>query len=634
MNLATNLVTSVLGVIAALPRWQKRAVVFVIDLILLMFSIWIAYSLRMNTWTFWNEPIRRISLGAILLMIPSFGLSGVYKSIFRYAGSGMMAILLRAFLLYTSCMVFVFMIISFTGVPRTLGLLQPLVYFVLIAGSRVTFRFLIMDVLMRGKFGGTVRRVLVYGAGSGGQQLVSSMNSDPSLKVIGYVDDDSRLKGQKLDGNQVYFSADLPQIVERHQVTDILLALPNASRQRRREIVKTLSPLRINVKTLPQMKDIVGGKVSLTDLRPLEIEDLLGREQIAPNDVASGRTVVGKTVLVTGAGGSIGSELCRQIARIGAQKLVLFDVSEYSLYAIELELRSSRSETEIVAILGSVTDRIRLEEVFTAHKPDTVYHAAAYKHVPLVEQNPVEGIRNNVLGTFETVYAAHVGEVADFILVSTDKAVRPTNIMGASKRAAEQVVQSFAERNHGTRYSMVRFGNVLGSSGSVVPLFRRQIEAGGPITLTDSRVMRYFMTIPEAAGLVIQAGDMACGGEVFVLDMGRPIKILDLARTMVQLSGLSLRDDKNPDGDIAIVEIGLRPGEKLFEELLIGENPQKTRHARIMMAREDFMPWPDLAALLQQLKGCRDPVRATALLGNLVPEFAHRRDNGPRRIAS
>jgi FlaA1/EpsC-like NDP-sugar epimerase len=612
---------------AVLPRWQKRAVVFTIDLVLLIVSIWFAYSLRIGEWIYWNQVVLTMAVVGVALMVPIFGICGVYRSIFRYAGSGMMAIIVRAFAVYGSAMAIIFLFRNVSGVPRTLGLLQPLMFFFLVAGSRVVFRFLMVDLLGRGRFGGLVRRVLIYGAGVAGQQLAVSMRTDPSLRVVGYVDDDERLRGQKLDGDRVYFSGDLPAVVAQHDVTDILLALPNITRQRRRGIVRQLSSLHVNVKTLPRTQDIVGGKVSVSDLRPLEIDDLLGREPVAPNEVLLGRTVIGKTVLVSGAGGSIGSELCRQIVRIGARKLVLFELSEFSLYAIELELRSLAEQVgrkiKVVPLLGSVSDASRVAEILTQHRPHTIFHAAAYKHVPLVEENPVEGVRNNVLGTYEMVRGAEAAEVQDFILISTDKAVRPTSVMGASKRAAEQVVQSFAARHGATRYSMVRFGNVLGSSGSVVPLFRRQIESGGPITLTDRRVTRYFMTIPEAANLVIQAGGVARGGEVFVLDMGKPVKIESLARTMVQLSGLSIRDEKNPDGDIAIVEVGLRPGEKLYEELLIGENSEKTPHPRIIKAHEDCISWDDLFETLQRLQGCRDPDEVIAILRTMVPQFSH-----------
>jgi len=381
------------------------------------------------------------------------------------------------------------------------------------------------------------------------------------------------------------------------------------------------------------------GSISFSDIRELEIEDLLGREPVVPNELLFGRTIVGKTVLVTGAGGSIGGELCRQIAVSGARRLILLDLSEYSLYRIEKELQKLAAardgeSLELIPILGSVVDAVRVREIFSRWTPDTVFHAAAYKHVPLVEANPVEGIRNNILGTQTLAAEAEAAAVKDFILISTDKAVRPTNVMGASKRAAEQVIQNFAAKESQTKFSMVRFGNVLGSSGSVVPLFRQQIEQGGPITLTDRNVTRYFMTIPEAAQLVIQAAGMAKGGEVFVLDMGKSVRILDLAETMVRLSGLTVRDEKNPEGDIEIVEVGLRAGEKLYEELIIGNDPQPTLHARIMKAHESFIALDALNGLITSLMDCRDPEAAVNMLQSLVPEFEHGRDNATMEKAS
>jgi FlaA1/EpsC-like NDP-sugar epimerase len=386
------------------------------------------------------------------------------------------------------------------------------------------------------------------------------------------------------------------------------------------------------------MVDVMEGKVSFSDIRRVEIEDLLGREPVAPNELLLGRTIVGKTVLVTGAGGSIGSELCRQIIQIGASRLILFDMSEYALYAIESELRricaAEGAEVELIPLLGSVCEAQTLREVFSRFSIDTVFHAAAYKHVPLVEANAIEAIRNNVFGTLMLVELAHEAAVPDFILISTDKAVRPTNVMGATKRCAEEIVQSFAARPSAGRYSMVRFGNVLGSSGSVVPLFRRQIEAGGPITLTHKDVTRYFMTIPEAANLVIQAGGLAKGGEVFVLDMGNPVRIYDLARTMIQLSGLSVRDAQHPEGDIEIVEVGLRPGEKLFEELIIGECPIRTKHPRIMKAVEECLPAHDLSNALSELRDCRDSEAAITILKRIVPGYHARLESGARLKAS
>ncbi|QJB69763.1 polysaccharide biosynthesis protein [Parasphingorhabdus halotolerans] len=635
----TAVITSILERIAGIPRWQKQAIVFLLDIILCIQSIWIAYSLRIGVWIYWDYAVEKVVLGALLTMIPTFYFAGVYKAIFRYAGAGMMKTLVRAFFFYSVPILVIFVIVGIDGVPRTIGMIQPTIFFILVGFSRVTARYLMLDILNRNRFGGETKNVLIYGAGNAGQQLAASIQSEPAMRLHGFVDDDKRLNGQKLDGNKVFWSGRLPTLIEKHDITDILLALPNISRKKRRMIVEEIQQFKVHVQTLPNMKEIMDGRVSFNDIRELDIEDLLGREPVAPHELLLGRTIVGKTVMVTGAGGSIGSELCRQIVRIGARRLVLYEISEFSLYAIDQELQTYASEQghqhiDIVPLLGSVTDAQRLAFVFGRWQPETVFHAAAYKHVPLVEANPVEGVRNNILGTFEVVNAAHMAGIKDFILISTDKAVRPTNIMGATKRGAEQILQAFAAKAGNTKYSMVRFGNVLGSSGSVVPLFRQQIEAGGPITLTHRDVTRYFMTIPEAALLVIQAGGLAKGGEVFVLDMGKSVKIIDLARTMVQLSGLSVRDEARPDGDIEIVEVGLRPGEKLYEELIIGNNPEATKHERIMMAHENFTPWPELLKLLHALKKCRDREETISLLENLVPEFEHNRDNAAQVSAT
>jgi len=549
-----------------------------------------------------------------------------------------MKTLVRAFIIYSVPMVVIFSFLGISGVPRTIGVIQPIVFFIMVGFSRVTARYLMVDVLGRKRFGGKIKRVLIYGAGSAGQQLASSMRSEPAMQLCGFVDDDKRLDGQRLDGDEVIWSGKLPQIIEKHGVTDILLALPKISRKKRRTIVSKIQEFRVHVQTLPNMKEIMDGKVSFNDIRELEIEDLLGREPVVPNALLMGRSIVGKKVLVTGAGGSIGSELCRQILEIGARQLILFELSEYSLYAIEKELRGAIAkndnvDVEVIAVLGSVTDTVRLNEIFDQWKPDTVFHAAAYKHVPLVEANPFEGVRNNLLGTFEVVKAAFATKVGNFILISTDKAVRPTNVMGASKRGAEQVVQAFADmagsgKAGQTKFSMVRFGNVLGSSGSVVPLFRSQIETGGPLTVTHRDVTRYFMTIPEAAQLVIQACGMAKGGEVFLLDMGQPVRIAELAATMIRLCGLTVRDDDHPDGDIEIEEVGLRPGEKLYEELIIGDDSIETIHPRIMMAQEDSLSIGKLEEFIEGFSQCRHPEQVVTFLKMLVPEFEHDRDSG------
>lgn len=618
--------------VTRLSRARKRVVVVTVDALLCICSVIVAYSLRIGVWVYAGDPVLKTAVIGLVVMFAAFFYTDVYRAIFRYAGRGMMRTLMRAGLLYGTAMALLLTFYAIDGVPRTLGVIQPIIMLAMIAVSRLVARYLMVDLLGRMSFAGEIRNVMIYGAGDAGQQLASSLGSEPSVRLIGYLDDDRRLQGQRLDGIEVYHADGIDGWIERFEITDILLALPGSTRRDRHRIVERLEDHKVHIRTLPPMKDIVDGRVSISDIRELDVEDLLGREPVVPNELLLGRTIVGKTVLVTGAGGSIGSELCRQIAAIGARRIILFEQSEFALYSVERELsgliEAGSREIELVPLLGSVTDMARLAETFAAFRPDTVFHAAAYKHVPLVEANPLEGIRNNVLGTLAVVRSAQLGGVADLILVSTDKAVRPTNVMGATKRASELILQAFAVASGGsTRFSMVRFGNVLGSSGSVVPLFREQIARGGPITLTHRDVTRYFMTIPEAAMLVIQAGGLARGGEVFVLDMGQPVRIAELARTMVRLSGLTVRDADHPQGDIAIEEVGMRPGEKLYEELLIGEDPRPTKHPRIMMAHEKSLSWPQLSQMLDQLAATRDPKAAVAILGEMVPEFALARRN-------
>ena len=625
-----------LSAVSNLDRRAKKMIAFGVDSIICVFAIWLAFSLRLGDWQLWNAPIRSVLIVSFVIWPPIFLTLGVYRSIFRFAGSGTIAELTRAMAIYLFFMTVVFTFIGLPGVPRTIGILVPILFLLALVMSRIVVRYIISDLLGQRAFGGETKRVLIYGAGSAGQQLAMSTRHYPGMYLLGFVDDDRRLRGQRLDGNPVYHSSDLVMQVERLGVTDILLAVPSMSRSKRKDIVDDLKRFGVHVQTLPQIQDIVAGKVSIADLREVEVDDLLGRDAVAPNDLLMGRTILGKTVMVTGAGGSIGSELCRQIMAIGPQKLILVEMTEFALYKIEQELRENaaasifRSDIEIYPELINTAAARPVSSVIGAYHPDTIFHAAAYKHVPLVEHNPISGMGNNILSTRNLVQAAEQHEVAHFILISTDKAVRPTNVMGASKRVCEQILQAKAKFGSKTRFSMVRFGNVLGSSGSVVPRFKEQIANGGPVTLTHKDIIRYFMTIPEAAQLVIQAGSMAKGGEVFVLDMGNPVKIFDLACTLISLSGLTIRDDDNPDGDIAIEEIGLRPGEKLFEELLIGENPMPTKHPRIMQAMEGHMSWQDLSAALDQLEshvhtGNRDA--AVSLLRDLVPEYQPNADS-------
>jgi len=544
------------------------------------------------------------SAAAIALALPIFIVSGLYRAIFRYSGWPALLTVAQTVGIYGLLYACIFTAVGVAGVPRTIGIIQPILLLLLVGASRALARVWLGDqytsILQRS----SRPKALIYGAGSTGRQLAAAMANSHEITVVGFVDDDDRLHGHVLNGQPIYNPSDIEALTSTLHISDVLLAMPSLSRHRRNEILSQVRSARVAVRTLPSMNDLAQGKVSISDLRELDIDDLLGREPVAPNHILLTKNILGKVVLVTGAGGSIGGELCRQILQVGPSKLLLIEQSEFALYSVqqELEEKNASSETELVPLLASVQDPDRMREIMSTWRPDTVYHAAAYKHVPLVEHNPAAGIKNNVLGTLHTAQAAIESGVTDFVLISTDKAVRPTNVMGASKRLAEMTLQALAPVNTGTKFCMVRFGNVLGSSGSVVPKFRQQIRDGGPISLTHPDVTRYFMTIPEAAQLVIQAGAMAKGGDVFVLDMGQPVKIFDLAKRMVELSGLTLQDEQNPDGDIAIEVTGLRPGEKLFEELLIGDNPKPTIHTCIMKANEEFIAWEELEGKLNALE--------------------------------
>jgi FlaA1/EpsC-like NDP-sugar epimerase len=599
MRILSRLVIPVLS----LPRSVKRGIALAVDVGLCALTVCLAFYLRLDTFVPITGPLIWPVLASVLLALPIFITSGLYRAIFRYSGLPAMVALARAMLLYGLAFAGIFTFYGVTGVPRTIGLIQPMLLLMFVGASRAAARIWLGGMYLQQLRKAALPQVLIYGAGSAGRQLASAMANSSEMRVIGFLDDDDRLHGNVLNGLPIHNPADLTEILAEVPVTDVLLALPSVSRQRRNDILSKLSAHKLAVRTLPGLSDIVTGKLSVSDLRELDIDDLLGREPVVPNYILLSKNIASKVVLVTGAGGSIGSELCRQILNVGPAKFLLIEQSEFALYAIhqELEKKLARKNILLVPLLASVQDDDRMHEIMSTWRPDTVYHAAAYKHVPLVEHNPAEGIKNNVLGTLRTAQAAAANNVTDFVLISTDKAVRPTNIMGASKRLAEMALQALAATHPGTRFSMVRFGNVLGSSGSVVPKFRQQIRDGGPITLTHPEITRYFMTIPEAAQLVIQAGNMAKGGDVFVLDMGEPVRIIDLAHRMIELSGLTVKNDDNPDGDIAIEITGLRPGEKLYEELLIGDNPKPTSHPRIMKAHEDFIPWANLESKLEAL---------------------------------
>lgn len=604
-----------------LSRRRKQFVVMAGDVLAAWIALWLAFTLRLEVWHWPNTDQLWIYAAAPLLFLPIFIRFGLYRAIFRYTGLATMQTLLKAAVAYGG-LLFGLVLLTFpAGVPRSVGLLQPILFLVLVSNSRAWARFW----LNRGAQRELRHRLLIYGAGSAGAQTAAAVANAGEFELLGFIDDDAAKIGRHINGVPVFGPSDVSNTVGRLGVSDILLALPSASRQRRHQIIEGLRTLPVHIRTLPGMADLASGRVAVSDFRELDIEDLLGREPVPPNSALLARDLAGKVVLVTGAGGSIGSELCRQVLAEYPAKLLLVEHNEFGLYTIHQELKVAQQDrpssghvaTELVPLLGSVRDYRRMSDILRAYQPDTVYHAAAYKHVPMVEHNPCEGVANNVLGTLNVARAAMESGAASFILISTDKAVRPTNVMGASKRIAELILQALAAetmvkyedrapvaglvRNR-TRFTMVRFGNVLGSSGSVVPLFRRQIEAGGPITLTHPDVTRYFMTISEAAQLVLQAGAMGEGGEVFVLDMGQPVRIIELARRMVELSGHTVKDASNPDGEIEIMTTGLRPGEKLYEELLIGDDPSPTAHPRIMKAREGCRGWNELRPWLLRLE--------------------------------
>jgi FlaA1/EpsC-like NDP-sugar epimerase len=571
------------------------------------------------------------------LAIPLFFLFGLYRAIFRFAGREALIAVARSVGIYALIYSVIFTAIGFRDIPRTIGLLQPVLLLLSVGAIRLLARQLLGESYSSQLPANNAINVLIYGAGDSGAALAASLARNKEMRVVGFLDDNPSLHRGLLMGMDVYDPKDIVSLVDRFTVRDVMLAMPSISRSRRNDVLKALSSAKVTIRTLPTLSDLALGRVQTNDLRELDIEDLLGRDAVLPDAALLAKNLFHKVVLITGAGGSIGSELCRQIVRIGPTTMVLLELNEYALYTIQEELlamqgKTAGAATKIIPILASVQDKPRLLQIFTLWRPHTIYHAAAYKHVPLVEDNPVVGIHNNVFGTLNVTQAAIACGVDDMVLISTDKAVRPTNIMGATKRMAELVMQALAREarksGHNIRLSIVRFGNVLGSSGSVVPKFRQQIRDGGPITLTHADITRYFMTIPEAAQLVIQAGGLArhdtLDAEIFLLDMGEPVRIFDLARMMIELSGLTLASSDNPHGDIAIAITGLRPGEKLYEELLIDHDAQPTQHVKIMRAVEAFIPLELLNQYLDQLRTLStntDIVAVRQAIQRMVPEY-------------
>ena len=605
--------------ILSLPRKMKRVIVILLDLLLIPFALWCSFSLRLDVFFTLDDlhfvptearlGILYLFLISPVIAIPIFIKFGLYRAIIRYIGFVAMWTILKAVSLYTAVFGIFVLLSGMPGVPRSVIILNWILLILLIGATRAWGRWWLTGSF-NSFFKGTNRtKVVIYGAGNAGVQISAALASSTELQPIAFIDDNPALQGRYIEGYRVYPFRKLSGLIEDYEVKEVLMAMPSVSRSRRSQVIKKLEPYAIHVTTVPGLNDLASGKLKADDIREVGINDLLGRVPVEPVAELLNANINSKVVLVTGAGGSIGSELCRQIIKLDPCTLVLYERSEHDLYLIEKELLAIAQNlypgkpNRIVPILASILDRNRMESVCQAFEVETIYHTAAYKHVPMVEKNPSEAVRNNVLGTYRVAQAAINSGTETFVLISTDKAVRPTNTMGATKRFAEMILQQLArQKQTTTRFTMVRFGNVLGSSGSVIPLFREQIKSGGPVTVTDARIIRYFMTIPEAAQLVIQAGAMGEGGEVFVLDMGEPVKIIDMAKRLIHLSGLEVKDDENPEGDIEIVYTGLRPGEKLYEELLIGESDLPTQHPLIMAANEDGLSWEALSSYLLQFE--------------------------------
>jgi len=584
-----------------LPRQHKRLLMLAADLMMVPFALWTAFSLRFGTPDVDVYPFLVLYTSVLVIAIPVFIKLGLYRAVVRYMGPQAMLAVIKGVSLVTVALMIITLMLRIQGVPRSVFAIFWLLAICYVGGSRFIVRAY-FHWLVEGVAGRSI--VVVYGAGAAGMQLASALKHDANYIPAAYLDDSEALQGTIINGLRVYAPQALEKLINDHNVTDVLLALPSASLSVRRKIISQLELLPVHVRTLPTMPELVAGKVSLDAVEEVDVDDLLGRDSVEPNEELLAACVTGKVIAVTGAGGTIGSELCRQIVKLNPQILLLFEVSEYALYAIENELRDAsyfESTIELVPVLGSVQDEELLYKIFQNYHVGVVFHAAAYKHVPLVEHNIVSGIRNNVMGTLAMARAAARANVSSVTLISTDKAVRPTNVMGASKRLAELVLQALAEEYSGTCYSMVRFGNVLGSSGSVVPVFRKQIAEGGPVTVTHPEIYRYFMTISEAALLVVQASALAKGGDVFVLDMGEPVNISDLARKMIRLMGLEVKESSSGEGNITIQYTGLRPGEKLKEELLIEGNLIGSDHPKILWTEESSMAWLELEAMLNRL---------------------------------
>lgn len=598
--------------VLSLPRFAKRIIAMVIDASLCVITLWIALHLRLDNYQFsiLQDSLRWTFLVSVMIALPLFWLMGLYKTVFRYSSMSALVSIFFAISVYGLLYFSVISIYGIQGVPRSIGILQPILFLIAITISRI-----LAEYILRGTFNSKEKlnklpKALIYGAGNAGRQLLYALESSNEINVLGFVDDDKYLHGQILNGQSIFSPTDIPDLIISKQISHILLAIPSINRNKRNLIIKQIKEHKVVVKTLPSVSDIINGRVTTSDILEPDVDDILGRDQVIPDIKLMSRNIKSKKILITGAGGSIGSELSRQIIKLNPKKVLLLDISEYSLYKISSELEDLKNSRylddtiEIISILASVQDKKRISDIIDEFMPDVIYHTAAYKHVPLVEENIFEGIKNNIFGTLVCLQVAVEKNVSNMVLVSTDKAVRPTNVMGATKRIAELCIQGFYNSldKKTTKFSIVRFGNVIDSSGSVIPKFKSQISRGGPVTLTHPEVTRYFMTIPEAAELVIQAGNLTEGCDIFVLDMGQPVKIKNLIEKMVNLSGLNIQDNENPDGDIKIEIVGLRQGEKLYEELLLGDNPQDTKHKKIKKAQDPFLPWNKLSIELEKIE--------------------------------
>ena len=626
--------------ILSMPRTSKRIIVIFVDIFLAIFAVFFAFYLRIGNFIpLWERVNEHYALPACILAVvtffPIFVIFKLYKAIFRLSGTQTLLIVIKAIALYSIIYSTIISVISIDGVPRTIGIIQPIVFMLLIIFSRFVAWFLLGDIYTNHWKKNKKIRALIFSAGIEGRELMMALSNNAEMNIVGFLDYDPQLHGNQINGLDVYNPSDLKKIIAKEHIKEILLVLKHINRRRRNDILNSLKGENIVIRTLPSYTDLAQGRVTEDNINDLSIGDILGREPVKPDLKLMRHDITDKIVMVTGAGGSIGSEICRQIYNQKPKKLVLFDHSEISLYNIAEELKklntTNHTHVEILERLGSVTDKTLVHHLLKEVKPVTIFHAAAYKHVPLVEINKFEGLKNNVFGTLVLAQEAIAFDVKKFVLISSDKAVRPTNIMGASKRVAEMVVQAISTTQNRTNFAIVRFGNVLDSSGSVVPLFKSQIKSGGPITVTHSDITRYFMTISEAAALVIQAGAMTGINKksenfspIYLLDMGKPIKIYDLAKLMIQLSGLTVFDKASGRGNIQINFIGIRPGEKLYEELLIGDSIGDTSHLKIKYANEEFLTWPKLNNHLLKIMraiNIRDQKTLMLSLNELVSGF-------------